>query len=46
MANDDHVVAGLKNKFQALMTNILPDPVLAKVHRDMAQPNSEKQAAE
>ena len=46
MANDDHVVAGLKNKFQALMTNILPDPALAKMHRDMAQPNSEKRAAE
>jgi short-subunit dehydrogenase len=46
MANDDHVVAGLKNKFQALMTNILPDPALAKLHRDMAQPNSEKAAAE
>jgi short-subunit dehydrogenase len=46
MADDDHVVAGLKNKLQALMTNILPDPALAKMHRDMAQPNSEKQAAE
>ncbi len=46
MANDDHVVAGFKNKFQALMTNVLPDPVLAKLHRDMAQPNAEKEAAE
>ena len=46
MADDDHVVAGLKNKLQALMTNILPDPTLAKMHRDMAQPNSEKAAAE
>ena len=45
MANDDHVVAGFKNKFQALMTNILPDPALAKLHRDMAQPNAEKEAA-
>ncbi len=46
MADDDHVVAGFKNKFQALMTNVLPDPMLAKMHRDMAQPNAEKQAAE
>lgn len=46
MADDDHVVAGLKNKLQALMSNILPDPALAKLHRDMAQPNSEKRAAE
>lgn len=46
MANDDHVVAGFKNKFQALMTNILADPALAKMHRDMAQPNAEKEAAE
>lgn len=42
MADDDHVVAGFKNKFQALMTNVLPDPVLAKMHRDMAQPESDK----
>jgi len=40
MSDDDHVVAGFKNKLQALMTNVLPDPVLAKLHRDMAQPNS------
>ncbi len=46
MSDDDHVVAGLKNKLQALMTNILPDPVLARMHRDMAQPNREKAAAE
>ena len=46
MADDDHVVAGFKNKFQVLMTNILPDPALAKLHRDMAQPNAEKEAAE
>lgn len=45
MADDDHVVAGFKNKLQAFMTNILPDPALAKMHRDMAQPNAEKDAA-
>ena len=42
MANDDHVVAGFKNKFQALMTNILPDPALAKMHRAVAQPEGDK----
>lgn len=46
MADDDHVVAGLKNKLQALMTNILPDPALAKLHRKQAQPNEETRAAE
>lgn len=45
MADDDHVVAGWKNKLQAVMTNILPDPALAKAHRDMAQPNAEKEQA-
>ena len=44
MSDDDHVVAGFKNKLQAVMTNILPDPALAKMHRDMAQPNAEKAA--
>lgn len=46
MSDDDHVVAGFKNKLQAVMTNVLPDPVLAKMHRDMAQPLGEKAAAE
>ncbi len=46
MADDDHVVAGLKNKFQALMTNILPWPAVAERHRQMAQPHGEKEAAE
>jgi short-subunit dehydrogenase len=44
MADDDHVVAGFKNKLQAVMSNVLPDPALAKLHRDMAQPNAEKAA--
>ena len=43
MADDDHVVAGFKNKVQAAMTNILPDPALAKLHRDMAQPLDQKE---
>ncbi len=43
MADDDHVVAGLMNKFQALMTNILPDPALASLHRKQAQSEDDKQ---
>lgn len=46
MADDDHVVAGFRNKLQALMTNILPDPVLARMHRDIAQPHADKAATE
>lgn len=42
MADDDHVVAGYKNNFQALMTSILPDPVLARMYRDMSQSESDK----
>ena len=33
-------------KLQAMMANVLPDPVLAKKHRDMAQSESDKLAAE
>jgi short-subunit dehydrogenase len=41
MAGKDHVIAGsLKNKFQATAGYILPDPVVAKWHADMAEPGS------
>ncbi|MBV8971498.1 MAG: SDR family NAD(P)-dependent oxidoreductase [Sphingomonadaceae bacterium] len=46
MADDDHVVAGFKNKFQAAMAHLLPWPTVAERHRQMAQPHSEKEAAE
>ncbi len=36
----DHVVAGWKNKFSALMTNVVPDSVLAEQHRKTAEPGS------
>jgi short-subunit dehydrogenase len=36
----DHVVAGWKNKFSAVMTNVLPDSVLAEQHRKTAEPGS------
>jgi short-subunit dehydrogenase len=39
-SGDRSVVAGLKNKFQAAMSHILPDGVLAEMHRKMAAPGS------
>ena len=36
----DHVVAGWKNKISAVMTNVLPDSVLAEQHRKTAEPGS------
>jgi short-subunit dehydrogenase len=38
MAGKDHVVAGsFKNKLQASIAHVLPDPVLAEMHRGEAQ---------
>jgi short-subunit dehydrogenase len=37
---NDHVVAGWKNKVQAVMANVIPDSVLAEQHRRMAQPGT------
>ena len=36
----DHVVAGWKNKFSAMMTNVTPDSMLAEQHRKTAEPGS------
>jgi short-subunit dehydrogenase len=36
----DHVVAGWKNKVSAVMTNVLPDSMLAEQHRKTAEPGS------
>jgi short-subunit dehydrogenase len=38
MAGAGHVVSGWKNKLQAAISHITPDSVLAKMHRDMAEP--------
>jgi short-subunit dehydrogenase len=38
----DHVVAGWKNKMSAVMTNVVPDSMLAEQHRNMAEPGSAK----
>jgi len=44
MKGEAEVVAGLKNKLQAAMTNVTPDTVLASMHRNMAEPGTaEKQ---
>lgn len=41
MAGEDHVVAGSpKNKLQAAAGNVLPDPAVAKQHRQMSEPGS------
>ena len=37
---EDHVVAGWKNKVSAVMTNVLPNSVLAEQHRKTAEPGS------
>ena len=39
---EDKVVAGMKNKMQAAMTNVVPDSMLAEQHRKMAEPGSAK----
>lgn len=41
MAGKDHVVAGsFKNKIEAVAGHVLPDPVIADIHRKQAEPGS------
>ncbi|WP_205215265.1 SDR family NAD(P)-dependent oxidoreductase [Amycolatopsis albispora] len=41
MAGEDHVVAGSpKNKVQAAAGNVLPDPAVARQHRQMTEPGT------
>ncbi|WP_294390994.1 SDR family NAD(P)-dependent oxidoreductase [uncultured Sphingomonas sp.] len=42
MSGAGHVVSGWKNKLQAAISHITPDSVLAKMHRNMAEPGSGK----
>ncbi|HVX67947.1 MAG TPA: hypothetical protein VHA11_15145, partial [Bryobacteraceae bacterium] len=43
MSGSDHVVAGAtKNKLQAAAGHVLPDPVVAQVHRKQSEPGSAK----
>jgi short-subunit dehydrogenase len=42
MRGDGDVVAGLKNKIQSAVANVVPAPVLTKQHRKMAEPGTAK----
>ena len=43
IAGKDHVVAGsFKNKVQAMAGHVLPDPVVANLHRQQSEPGSAK----
>ena len=44
MAGSGHVVSGWQNKLQAAMSHVLPDTVLAKLHRGMAEPGTAEKA--
>ena len=39
LTGDDHTVAGFMNKVQDTFAGIIPDTVLAQMHRRMAEPN-------
>jgi len=44
MAGKDHVVAGsFKNKVQAVAGHVLPDPVMAEMHRKQSEPGTAEQ---
>jgi short-subunit dehydrogenase len=43
MSGAGHVVSGWKNKLQAAMSHVTPDSVLAKMHRNMAEPGTAKE---
>ncbi len=43
MRGDGDVVAGWKNKLQAAIAHVTPAPVLAEMHRSMAEPGTAKQ---
>lgn len=41
MSGKDHIVAGsFKNKVQATAAHVLPDPVVAELHRKQSEPGS------
>lgn len=39
LAGDDHTVSGFMNKVQDAFAGVIPDTVLAQMHRRMAEPN-------
>ena len=42
MRGDGDVVSGWMNKLRAAIANVTPAPVLAAMHRNMAEPGSAK----
>jgi len=46
MKGDVKVVAGLRNKVRAAMTQVLPDSTLAEMHRGSAAPGTAKHGAD
>lgn len=40
LSGDEQIVSGFMNKVQALFSDILPDAVVAQMHRKMAEPQS------
>lgn len=46
LADEDQVVSGMMNKLQALAGDILPDELVAQIHRRMAEPDSHKPVEE
>lgn len=43
LADDDLVVSGFMNKMQAMFADVLPDSVVAQMHRKLAEPESRKE---
>lgn len=44
LSGKDHVVAGsIKNRLQAVLSEVTPEPLKAEMHRKMAEPGSAKQ---
>ncbi len=44
MKGEGDVISGWKNKLQAAVAHVTPAPVLAKMHRDMAEPGTAEKA--
>jgi len=41
MAGKGHIVSGLMNKLQVAASGVVPQPVLAELHRGMAEPQAD-----
>ena len=46
LEGDTQVVSGFMNKVQTMFADILPDDMVAEMHRKMAEPNSHKKQSE